>query len=242
MRTWFLNNGLQLITTLATVATAVIALLALRNWKHQDRAKREAEFLDALIDAAHAYIVGMAEPITLLEIAKIGMESHVPTWEAGDEADKAVRGAIAYIQERGKEDAKRLRDVLEAVRPSVIKLRSLAAKGQVFKFKNYAKCQNAVEMLTWHFDRIEAFTVVIGSPTWNWGHPDVLKNLKIAMGIGPDNIRASIEKDSIAVLEFAAETYQRIYANRWIALMRMLSTCWTTLMRVLSTTVKTITK
>lgn len=60
----------------------------------------------------------------------------------------AVAGAIAYIQKNGEHDGKRLIALLEAVRPSVITLRSLAAKGQVFKFDSYAKCQNAVAVLT----------------------------------------------------------------------------------------------
>ena len=75
-------NWLEVIKALASVVTAVIAFLALKNWQRQDKAKREAEFLDALIEAAHTYIAEVSKPVTLLEMAKIGMESHVPTWEA----------------------------------------------------------------------------------------------------------------------------------------------------------------
>jgi hypothetical protein len=102
-------------------------------------------------------------------------------------------------------------EVLQAVQPPTIKLRSLAAKGQVFKFDGYARCQNAVAKLTWHFDRIEAFMAVIGSPTWNWEHPEVLKHLEDMMAIDPDEMRKSVEAHNIALLEFARETYQRIY-------------------------------
>lgn len=204
-------NWLELIKALAPVATAFIAFFALRNWQRQDKAKREADFLDALIEAAHAYIVEMPKPITILEMAKIGMESHAPTWETGEEADIAVKGAIAYIQKYGEDAAKRSLEVLEAVRPSVIKLRSLAAKGQVFKFAGYAKCRNAVAMLTWHFDRIEAFMAFIGSPTWNWEHPKVLKQLKDMMAIDPDEIRKSVQENNVVLLEFTSETYERVY-------------------------------
>jgi hypothetical protein len=194
-------NWLEVIKALAPVATAFIAFFALRNWQRQDKAKREADFLDALIEAAHAYIVEMPKPVTILEMAKIGMESHAPTWETGDEADIAVKGAIAYIQKYGEDAANRSREVLEAVRPSVIKLRSLAAKGQVFKFASYAKCRNAVGMLTWHFDRIEAFMAFIGSPTRNWEHPKVLKQLKNMMAIDPDEIRKSVQENNVTLLE-----------------------------------------
>jgi hypothetical protein len=52
-------NWLEFIKALAPVATAIIALIALRNWQRQDKAKREAEFLDALVEAMHTYIAEM---------------------------------------------------------------------------------------------------------------------------------------------------------------------------------------
>jgi len=204
-------SWLEVIKALAPVATAVIAFFALKNWQRQDKAKREAEFLDSLIEATHTYIAEMPKPITLLEMAKIGMKSHAPTWESRDEADKAVKGAITYIQTNGEQDAKRLLGVLEAVQPATIKLRSLTAKGQVFNFDGYAKCQKAVAMLTWHFDRIEAFMAMIGSPTWNWENPEVLQHLKDVMAIDPNEIRKSVQDNNVAIIEFASGAYKRIY-------------------------------
>jgi hypothetical protein len=202
-------HWLEVIKALASVATAFIALLALKNWQRQDKAKREMEFLDALIEAAHTYIAEARKPITLLQMAKIGMESHTPPGEAGEQA--AVKGAIAYIQKNGEREGKLLLGVLENVQPSTIKLRSLVAKGQVFKFCDYAECQKAVAMLTGHFDRIEAFVAVIGSPTWNWDNPEVLGVLKDAMAIDPDEMSKSIEANNVALLEFVRKTYERIY-------------------------------
>jgi len=204
-------NWLEVMKALASLATAAIALAALRNWKRQDRAKREAEFLDELIEAAHTYIAAMPTPITLLAMAKIGMDSHAPMWGEEDDADKAVKGAIAYIQKRGERDAKRMLGVLETVQPSTVKLRSLTAKGQVFKFDGYTKCQKAVQMLTWHFDRMEAFTALIGSPTWNWDNPEVLGHLKDVMAIDPNEIRKSVQENNVAIIEFASHTYKRLY-------------------------------
>lgn len=206
-------DWLEIIKALAPVATAVIALIALKNWQRQDKAKREAEFLDALIEAAHTYIAEMSKPITFLEMAKIGMESHAPTWENGEQADIAVKGAIAYIQKTGEHVAKRFLEEAEIVRPSVIKLRSLTAKGQVFNFDDYAKCRSTVAILTWHFDRIEAFMTFIGSPTWNWKNPEVMKHLKEIMVIDADEIRKSIQENNVAILEFCSGTYRRIYGG-----------------------------
>jgi hypothetical protein len=139
------------------------------------------------------------------------MASHAPTWEDGDSAEKAIKGAIAYIKKYGEHDAKKLLEILGAVQPTVIKLRSLAAKGQVFNFKDYTKCHNAVAELTWHFDRLEAFTLVIGRSTLNWEHPEVLGTLKNAMGIQPDDIGESLKRNNVALIEFARDTYKRIY-------------------------------
>jgi hypothetical protein len=202
-------DWLEVIKALAPVVTAVIAFVALKSWQRQDKAKRETEFLDALVEAAHTYIAEMRKPITRLLMAKIGMESHAPPGETGERA--AVTGAIAYIQKNGEREGKRLLDVLEAAQPSTIKLRSLVAKGQVFNFAGYAKCQNAVVMLTWHFDRIEGFTTVIGSPTLNWDNPEVLRRLKDEIALDPDAMGKSIEANNVALLEFARETYGRIY-------------------------------
>jgi hypothetical protein len=204
-------NWLEVVKTLASVATVAIAFAALQNWRRQERAKRKAEFLDALIEAVHSYIAEMPAPVTLIEIAKIGMKSHTPTWETGEQADKAVKGAIAYIEKNGEREAKRLSEELQAVQPSVIKLRSLVVKGQVFKFDSYAKCQNATAMLTWQFDKMESFVAIIGSPTFNWEHPEVLKRLKDVMAIEPNDIRKSLEENNVAVLEFASEAYKGIY-------------------------------
>jgi hypothetical protein len=204
-------SWLEVMKSLAAVAMAIIAFCALKNWRRQDKAKREAEFLDSLIETAHTYIAEMSKPITLMEMAKIGMASHVPTWESSDDASKAIKGAIVYIQKNGQEDAKRLLEVLEAIQPTTIKLRSLAAKGQVFKFVDYSKCQKAVAMLTWHFDRIEAFMAVIGSTTWNWDNPEVLKHLQNVLSLDPNDIGKSIQDNNIAIIEFAREAYKRIY-------------------------------
>ncbi len=54
---------------------------------------------------------------------------------------------------------------------------------------------------------------VIASPTWNWEHPKVLKHLKDMMAIGPDEIRKNVQENNVALLEFASETYGRVYGG-----------------------------
>ncbi len=203
-------NWLEIIKTLGPVTTAIIAFAALRNWQRQDKAKREAEFLDGLIEAAHAYIADLPAPITTLEMAKIGMVSHAPTWEGGEESAIAIKGAIAFIEKDGERVGKRLLETLGTTRSSMIKLRSLAAKGQVFNFSDYTKCQNAIAMLMWHFDRMEGFAAYISSLSWNWENPDVRDRLKDIMSIDASAIRSGVQDSHLALLEFARVTYKRI--------------------------------
>jgi hypothetical protein len=198
---------LAIMEAVALVATAVIAFLALKTWKRQDKAKRQAEFLDQLTDAAHTYIAEMSKPVTLVQFVAIAMKAHAPTWEGGDQS---VKGAIAYIEKRGVDDSKRLLEALAVVQPTTIRLRSLVAKGQVFKFQDYAKCQNAIKGLTWHFDRLETLTAFI-SPSWNWENPEVLSLLERIVAINADDIRKSFADDNVRLIEFVAETYGRIY-------------------------------
>ena len=204
-------NWLEIIKTAAPVVTAIIAFMALRNWQRQDKAKREAEFLDALVEAAHAYIADLPAPITVVEMAKIGMASHAPTWEPGDASEIAVKGAIAFIEKDGERVGKRLLETLAITRSSVIKLRSLAAKGQVFNFTDYGKCQDAVRLLTWHFDRMEGFGAFISSASWYWANPEVRESLKRIMSIDAGEVRAGVQDSHVALIEFGRTSYKRIY-------------------------------
>lgn len=198
---------LELFKASGPFATACVAFFALKNWQRQDKAKRQADFLDQLTDAVHTFIAEMSKPVTQARLIKISMESHAP---ASGDGDQSIKGIIAYIEKRGEADSKRLLTALDAVQPSTIRLRSLVAKGQVFKFKGYAKCYNAVAMLTWHFDRLEALMAFIASPSMNWEHPEVSALLpKIA--IDADEVQQSLKANNVIIIEFIAAIYGRMY-------------------------------
>lgn len=201
----------EMLGAFASVATAMIALCALRTWRHQEKAKIKAEFLDALIDTVHSYIAEMSRPLTLLKMAKIGIEAHMPTWERTGQSDIAVKGAIAYIQRSEGRDSERLLKRLETVQPLAIRLRSLAAKGQIFELSGYEKCQRSIAVLTSHFDRLEGFMAVMGSPSLNWEHPEVLGLLKDILDIDPDEIRKNMRDENATLLKFTSASYKRIY-------------------------------
>jgi hypothetical protein len=203
---WF-----EFIKAISSIVTAVIAALALRNWQRQDKAKREAEFLDALIETGNAYVSELSRPTTVLGIAKIAMKAHAPTWEDGDSTEIALKGAMAFIEKDGERLGKTLFQELEVLKLSTIKLRSLATKGHIFRFKNYGKCQSSVKKLTWHFDRMQAFAAVIQSSSWNWSNPEVKKTLLNIMTIDPDEIRDDSAANNAVLIAFARSTYEHIY-------------------------------
>ena len=173
---------LEIIKALAPVATAIIAFLALKNWKRQDKAKRQADFLDQLTEAVHDFIGALPTPVTLVQIIKIGMASHIPMGEPKN-SDPAVAGAIEYIERRGNEDAKRLFEALETSRPFQTRIRALAVKGNVFKFRDYATCKNAVANLAWQFDRMQALALFIRSSSWYWQNEEIITLLKKQMAL-----------------------------------------------------------
>jgi hypothetical protein len=204
-------DWLDVVRTAVTLITAYIAYKALQNWRRQDKAKREAEFLDELIEAVHAYIADIGRSVTLVDIARIGMRSHSDDWDAEDDLDPVTNGAVAYIASKGDAMSRRLFDALNEVRSRAVRLRALGTKGQIFGFDGYDQCHQAITLLCWQFDRIEALAGIIGSTTLNWQNPDVVKTLNNVLTITPENLQHQLAKNNVVVLEFAQTTYRTLY-------------------------------
>jgi hypothetical protein len=200
---------LEIIKALAPVMTAIIAFLALRNWKRQDKAKRQADFLDQLTEAAHDFIGTMPMPVTLVQLIKIGMASHIPMVRKN--SDPMVAGAIEYIERRGNEDAKRLFEALETARPAHTRIGALASKGNVFQFHDYKTCEKAVAMLAWQFDRMQALATFITTPSWYWQNEKIIEQLKKLMAIDPDDIRTHLSSHNAEIITYVGETYSHLY-------------------------------
>lgn len=200
-----LSNWVDGVEAASALAMVVIAGLALRTWRKQDKAQREAGFIDDLVEAAHTYISQMPVAITLADISKIGMRGY----SNGPEA--TVEGAIAWIEQDGKRQSKQLMDALAAVQPSLVRLRSLVIKGQVFKLEDYAICKDTVAILGWQFDRLQALAVAIGSPNWNWQNPEILEHLQKVLKIDAREIGECLQSGNVAIIEFSRKTYKRLY-------------------------------
>jgi hypothetical protein len=202
---------LEIIKAMAPVATAIIAFFALKNWKRQDKAKRQADFLDQFTEAVHDFIGAMPTPVTRVEMIKIGMQSHIPMEPKN--SDPAVAGAIEYIERRGNEDANRLFEALNATRPAATRVRALTTKGNVFKFRDYDKCEKASAKLVWQFDIMEALAAFIGNPSWYWQNDEIIGHLKKLMVIDPNDIRQQFGINNSEIIAYVGETYSHIYGE-----------------------------
>ncbi|MBF0293688.1 MAG: hypothetical protein HQL96_00745 [Magnetococcales bacterium] len=204
---------LEVVKAFASVAMVGIAFSALRNWQRQDKAKREAEFLDSLIEAAQTYIAELYKHVKVLEISAIGVES-LNISLLGCDMTEIISKYNTYLQQCAQPEFKRLVDLIKVSQPSAIKLRSLETKGQVFKFDNYDQCRNAIAEITRHSDRFETFVIFMeSSQGWRWEHPKVQEYFKEVIAINYNEIRDSIIKNNNAIVEFARDTYALIYGG-----------------------------
>jgi hypothetical protein len=83
----------------------------------------------------------------------------------------------------------------------------------VFRFRNYEACQNAVAMLVWQFDRMQALAAFMRNPHWYWQNEEIIAQLKRLMAIDADEIRAHLNKHHAEVITYMGETYSRIYGS-----------------------------
>ncbi|NIK64386.1 hypothetical protein [Xanthomonas cannabis] len=198
----------EIIKSAAALVTAGVAVMALRNWKRQDKAKREIEFLDSLIEAVHEFVTVMAIPLQRFEFERIAMKAREPS--SGD--DREYAGAVAYITEHGDKAGAQLAQSLREISPSVTLLRSKIAKGQVFKLKGYHECFNAIQLMIQQHDILEAAAVIMQSRNWNWENPNVIRAIKTTLlQTSAANMRQTIKQSNIKTLNFVTRVYTSTY-------------------------------
>jgi hypothetical protein len=202
-------NWPEIVKGIVSIWVATVATLALRTWKRQSHAQKKTEFMDAITESVHEFIQLIAAPKEMVKYVRIGIES----FAGSSELDQTLENpeAVAYIQKRGKEDAKRLYEYLKPCEQPLWKIRSLIAKGQVFGFKNYNECQNACTMITWQYDRIQALCYMLGDPSLYWKNPKVQEVLSDVISLDPSDIEKHINEQSVKFLTFVKDNYQAIY-------------------------------
>ena len=201
---------LNLVQTLAVIFMAYIAYMALHTWKHQAKANRQTSFLDELTDAVHEYIQSLSRPIEFLKLIYIGFDSYrdLPT-----NIDHKHSHVIAYITARGSDEAEKMWEYLSSSNALVARVQALVARGQVYGFNEYTKCQKSVDMLLWQHQRLQVVASIIGSPTLNWEHPEVVKGIENMLSVQPTDIQDHLKRENIVFLEFVRNNYKSIYKD-----------------------------
>lgn len=204
-----MNIWPEIVQVLVSIWMAIVATLALTTWKRQSKAKRQCDFMDEITNSFHEFISSITDPIEMVRYIKIGIESHAHVVNANPQIKNSA--AVAYIQRNGQEDSKKLFEYLTRCEPSLIKIRSLAAKGQVLGLKNYIDCQDSVKMLTWQYDRIQALGAIISRPSSNWENDKVQQTLSKVIQLDSDEIKKQIETYNVQFLTFVTKNYEMIY-------------------------------
>ena len=202
-------NWAEIVNGIVGIWVATVATLAMTTWKRQSKAQKQIGFMDEITDSVHEFIASMSAPTEMVKYIKIGIESYAGAPNLDREIENPE--AVAYIQKQGKEDSKRLLEYLKPCGPSLTKIRSLSAKGQVLGLKNYTNYQNACSMLTWQHDRIQALCYLIGSASLNWRNPKVQESLSKVIQLDPEEIKKEIEAQNVRFLTFVKENYEKIY-------------------------------
>lgn len=199
---------LNLIQTIAVIFAAYIAYTALHTWKHQAKAQKQTDFLDQLTDSVHEYIQSLSHPIELVKFIHIGFENYnnLPS-----NSNHQYSNIIAYITAKGDEDSKELWEPLNSASHLVAKIQALVAKGQVYGFMDFNKCQESIQMLLWQHQRLQVTALSIGSTSPNWEHPDVIKGIENMLTVQPDDIENHLQEYNLVFLSFVQKNYQSIF-------------------------------
>jgi len=206
---FFLHNWAEIVKAALGVWMAIVATLALTTWRRQSSAQRKADLMDELTESVHKFIGLMADPILMVRIVKVGIESYAYYHQLDHSLPNPE--AVVYIQNDGREHAKQLSECLNPCMESVSRIASLVVKGQVFGFKNYHECQNACAMLISQYKRIGALRSIIGRTSSNWKNSKVQEVLSKAIALDADEIQKQIEEQHTKFLAFVKENYEAIF-------------------------------
>lgn len=202
-------NWSEILKVAAACWTAIIATLALDNWKRQTKAQKQTEFLDELTDAVHEFINLIAAPTEMVRYIMFGVESY----SGMPQLDKSLKNpeAVAYIQKQGVEDAKKLYEYLKPCTSVLAKIQSLVAKGQVFGFSKYSECQNSCSVMARQQERIQALCYMIGNPSHNWQNSKVQDTLASVLTISADNLKQQLQEQNVKFIVFVKDSYAAAY-------------------------------
>lgn len=205
---WLGANWIELLKALAPIGTLLVAWSALKNWKRQDKARREADFIDELVDAIHAFVVSMENVVSLLMVTRMGLDSYISV-ESGD--DPEIQGAIRFLTVAGADHSVHLRNALNPAKEALIQMRSLTAKGQIFDFRDYNAIYVSTEMLAAEYGRAEVYAAYLQSKNLNWDHPTNQEVARGFLSLSHADMADHIKFQNAKLIAFANAIYTDLY-------------------------------
>ena len=201
-------NWPAILQGVGAIWVALIATLALNQWKKQIKLQKQVDFVDQLTDEIHKFILASPPVVSAIKFTKIGFESYTDI----DRKYKGIKnnGAISFIEQHGKEESVKLIGQIEGLRKTISKIRSLSSKGQMYNIKNYDNAKSAIKIIDHVYGQMEAFSYFIGNTNLNWEHPDVQNTLNKIVQMDEELISQNLAQQNIDYLKFAQSLYKRI--------------------------------
>lgn len=197
----------EAIGAISGFATVIIAVMALRTWKLESRAKAEIAYWDQLTNSVHEFADAISHAIMLVRFIRFGFEAH--TTDKSSEQNR-LNGALAYAAKYGSENAKELSESLEKCAPLVANIRTLKAKGSMFSIPNYNRCGHSIRLLLWNYDRIALFKILLTDQNLNRENKRVRELYLEILKINDEELSRSVTKDRDELLEFAKSRYKHL--------------------------------
>ncbi len=199
----------KIIPSLASIITAFIAYNALNTWKEKEQANQKSKFIDIFIDEVHIFIAEIQPAVWAYKNIEISINTYNNADKTGSISNEAPYST--YITKNGVKDSEFLTTHLKKCTNHVSKIRSLLAKGQIYNFTDYHKCQDSSDLIIWQYDRLQAVASMIKNPNLHWENTEVQKTLGEALSQSSKDMENKLKENNILLLEFARKNYEKIY-------------------------------
>jgi len=202
------QNWSAMLQGIGAIWIAIVATVALNQWKKQIKLQKQVDFVDLLTDEVHEFMLAASPVVSAIKYTKIGFESFSGTNR--EYKDIKHNGAISFIEKNGKEESEKMVKQIDHLRKKISKIRSLSTKGQMYGIHNYAQAKSSIEIIEHVYGQMEAFAYFIGNTHLNWLHPDVQNTLSAIAEMDEELISKNIAQQNLEYLKFAQGLYKKI--------------------------------
>ncbi len=202
------QNWSAVLQGIGAIWVAIVATIALNQWKRQIKLQKQVDFVDLLTDEVHEFMLSASPVVSAIKYTKIGFTSFSGTNR--EYKDLKHNGAISFIEKHGKEESEKMIKEIDQLRKIISKIRSLSTKGQMYGINNYAQAKASIEIMEHVYRQMEAFAYFIGNTHLNWLHPDVQNTLDGIAEMDEELISKNLAQQNIEYIKFAQDMYKKI--------------------------------